>query len=117
MLILTHGQTADSIVVTLNEKKTASNPTYVFTATNATTKQVVSFDLGTDLSSYPDRYNEFSINTSVRFLNKPAGQWLYQIKQKADNHEVEVGKLTLNPATEFEFSGYEPETTYNGYNG
>lgn len=117
MLTLTHGQTADLIVVTLKEKQTISNATFVFTATNATTKEVVSFDLGTDLSSYKDRFNEFSINTSVRFLNKPAGQWLYEIKQKSDSLVLEVGKLTLNPATDFEFSGYEPETTYNGYSG
>jgi hypothetical protein len=117
MLILTQGQTADKIVVTLNEKKTQSNPTYVFTATNATTKQVISFDLATDLSAYPDRYNEFSINTSVRFLNKPAGQYQYSITQKSGGLEVENGKLILNPASDFEFSGYEPETTYNGYSG
>jgi hypothetical protein len=117
MLILTQGQTADRIIVTLNEKRTQSNPTYVFTATHVTTKEVVSFDLGTDLSNQTQRYNEFEINTSVRFLNKTTGQWQYSITQKSGGLEVEVGKLELNPSTDFEFSGYEPETTYNGYNG
>ena len=117
MLILTQGQTADKIVVTLNEKKTQSNPTYIFTATHVTTKEIVTFTLGTDLSSYTDRYNEFSINTSVRFLNKPTGQYQYSITQSSGGLEVECGKLELNPSTEFAFSGYEPETTYNGYNG
>lgn len=117
MLILTQGQTADKIVVTLNEKKTQSNPTYIFTATHVTTKEIVTFTLGTDLSSYTDRYNEFSINTSVRFLNKPTGQYQYSITQSSGGLEVEVGKLELNPSTDFAFSGYEPETSYNGYNG
>lgn len=117
MLILTQGQAADKIVVTLNEKKTQSNPTYKFIATHVTTKEVVSFDLGTDLSSYKDRYNEFAINTSVLFLNKTVGQYQYSIIQKSGGLEVECGKLILNPSTEFEFNGYEPETTYNGYNG
>lgn len=117
MLILNQSATNDLIVVTLNEKKTQSNPTYVFTCTHVTTKDVVSFDLGTDLSSYKDRYNEFSINTSVRFANKDVGQWQYEISQKSGGLVVEVGKLLLKPSTEFEFNGYEPETSYNGYNG
>jgi len=117
MLILTQGQTADRIVVTLNEKKTQSNPTYTFTVTHVVTKQEVSFDLGADLSAYPDRFNEFEINTSVKFFNKPVGQWQYSITQKSGGLEVEVGKLTLKPSTVFTFDGYEPETSYKGYNG
>lgn len=117
MLILTQGQTADKIVVTLNEKKTQSNPTYTFIATHVTTKEVISFDLGTDSSAYPDRYNEFTINTSQKFTTATDGQYQYSIIQKNGGLEVECGKLLLNPSTEFEFNGYEPETTYNGYNG
>ena len=117
MLILTQGQTDDTIVVTLNEKKTQSNPTYIFTATHVTTKEIVTFTLGTDLSAYPARYNEFAVNTSVRFANATTGQYQYSITQSSGGLEVEVGKLELNPSTEFAFSGYEPETSYNGYNG
>lgn len=117
MLTLTQGQTADRIIVTLNEKKTQSNPTYVFTATHVTTKQVISFDLSTDLSSQKQRYNEFEIDTSVKFLNKPTGQYQYRITQKSGGLEVEVGKLEINPSSDFSFTGYEPSTSYNGYNG
>ena len=117
MLILTQGQTADRIIVTLNEKRTQSNPTYVFTATHVTTKTVVTFTLGSDLSSYTDRYNEFAVDTSVRFLNKPIGQYQYSITQSNGGLEVECGKLELKPSSNFAFSGYSPETSYNGYNG
>lgn len=117
MLILTAGATADKIVVTLNEKKTLASPTYVFKVTHAVTKEVVSFNLGSDLSAYPTRYNEFTINTSVSFSGKTSGQWQYEIKQLADGVIVEVGKLKLNPSSAFAFTGYEPATSYTGYNG
>lgn len=117
MLILTQGATSENIILTLNEFKTLESPVYTFTAIHVVTKEVISFDLGTDLSAYKDRFNEFNINTSIKFLDASTGQYQYQIKQKADNVQVEVGKLTLNPSTEFAFDGYSPTTTYNGYNG
>lgn len=117
MVTLTQGATSENIVLTLNEKKTITSPVYIFTATHVTTKEVVTFTLGTDLSAYKDRFNEFNINTSVRFLNATAGQWQYVVTEQASGTEVENGKLLLNKATDFSFSGYEPATTYTGYAG
>ena len=117
MVTLTQAATSENIVLTLNEKKTIASPVYVFTAIHVTTKEEVSFTLGTDLSAHTDRYNEFNINTSVAFLDATTGQWQYVVTEQASGAEVENGKLLLNKSTDFSFTGYEPETTYSGYAG
>ena len=117
MLILTQGATSENIILTLNEFKTLESPVYTFTAIHVVTKEVISFDLGTDLSAHTDRYNEFNINTSVVFLDATTGQWQYVVTEQASGAEVENGKLLLNKSTDFSFTGYEPATTYSGYAG
>lgn len=116
MITLTLGQTTENIILTLNEKKTLASPAYTFRAEHVTTKEVISFTLGTDLSAYTQRFNEFSINTSLLFSNATAGQYLYTVTEIA-GVEVENGKLLLNKSTDFNYSGYQPETTYSGYAG
>jgi hypothetical protein len=117
MVILTQGAATEKIVLTLDEKKTIASPVYVFTATHVTTNQEISFVLGTDLSNYPERYNEFQIDTAVEFLNAPEGQWNYVVTEQESGLEVENGKLLLNKATEFSYNGYAPATSYSGYAG
>jgi len=46
---------------TLNEKVTLSNPEFVLIATNDFTKKKVGCKLGTELSAYTDRFNEFLV--------------------------------------------------------
>ncbi len=117
MLHLTADSTEDSIIVTLNEKKTLSDPTYHFAFTQVVTKETVSFDIPSteDISNYQDRYNEFLINTSVLFSGKQPGQWHYIITELGSGLEMENGKMKLAAATNFAFSGYEPAATYKGY--
>lgn len=127
MLVLTQGQTAEYLIVTLNEKRTLDNGYYLFVFTSNpegyTATKIYSF--AQDESSYQDRYNKFPINTSTVFLNKPTGEYLYKVYEQASSSnvdptgltEVERGILVLNPATEFEFEKYDVATTYKKYAG
>jgi len=127
MLVFTQGQTAETIIVTLNEKRTLSSGYYLFVFTSNpegfTATKIYSF--AEDESSYQDRYNKFTINTSTVFLNKPAGEYSYKVYEQASSSntdptgltEVERGILVLNPATEFEFEKYDVATTYKKYAG
>lgn len=117
MIVLTKGVASENIVLTLNEKKTLASPTYVIAFTNVTTKDVISVILGIDLSSYKDRFNEFAIATITAFASAIAGQWTYIVTEQISNVQVENGKMLLNPATDFNFTGYQPATTYKGYAG
>lgn len=127
MLTLTKGQTAESIIVTLNEKRTLDNGYYLFFfESNPKGYEATKiFSFAEDESSYTDRYNKFTINTSVVFLNKPQGEYTYKVYEQASNSNidptgltlVEYGILVLNPAAEFAFEMYNEETSYKSYNG
>jgi hypothetical protein len=126
MVILTRESIADNLIVTLNEKKTISAPFYLFVFENVTTKVQVKFVLNsvTDLSLYPGRYNDFVINTSVKFAGATTGQWNYNIYEQASSSntnttgllEVECGKMILTTDL-FNYEGYEATTNYQGYGG
>lgn len=127
MLLLTAGETAETIIVTLNEKRTLSTGYYLFyfesNPKGYTATKIYAF--AEDDSDYPDRFNEFVINTSVVFLNKPAGEWIYKVYEQASSSnvnpagltEVERGLLVLQPATEFAYDQYNGATTYKAYAG
>ena len=127
MILLTAGQTAEGIIVTLNEKKTISSPYYLFVFTHITTKDVVKkiINSADDESSYPERFNQFTIDTSAVFLNSKVGEWNYNVyEQESDSNtdtdglnEVEQGIMKLQPADNFEYEQYEPTTSYKTYGG
>lgn len=50
------------LVFTLNEKVTLTNPGFVLVIKNDSTAKQVACKLGTDLSSYPTRFNRFVVN-------------------------------------------------------
>jgi hypothetical protein len=126
MVILTIENSIDNMILTLNEKKTISAPFYLFVFENVTTKAQVKFVLNstTDLSLYPGRYNDFVINTSVKFAGATTGQWNYNIYEQASSTntdttgllEVECGKMILT-TDQFNYEGYEATTNYQGYGG
>ena len=119
MLHLTAGNTDDRIIVTLNEKKTIDEPTYQFVFTHITTKEVVQFNLPAtaEVSSYRNRYNEFSIDTSVLFAGSTPGQWQYEINEVESGLQMENGKMFLQGSSNFAYTGYSPSVTYKGYGG
>ncbi|OOQ57144.1 hypothetical protein [Mucilaginibacter pedocola] len=126
MLELTAGQQSEKIIVTLTELTTLEAPHYLFVFTHVATKQVVAVVMGADESPYPDRYNQFDINTATYFAGMPVGEWHYTAYQQ-DNPtntnpaftagEVEFGKMRLSSETDFEFTQYHQPATYKAYNG
>jgi len=126
MLVLTEGQTAETITVTLNERRTLTSGYYLFYFEHITTRQTATkvYNFSEDDSSYPDRFNQFDINTSVVFADKPIGEWTYKVYESATSTtsptgltQVEYGILKLNPATEFAFEKYNAATSYKAYEG
>jgi hypothetical protein len=122
MLHLQQGQQAEHIVLTLAELQTLSEDfKYKFVFTHGTTKQVVTFFLtgADDESTYSERYNEFVINTSDVFEDRPPGEWLYQVfetdLQEVVTVELENGKMYLLESTAYTPTKYNVATTYTAY--
>jgi hypothetical protein len=128
MLELHISEASEDIVVTLTEKKTLSEPYYLFVFTHVTTKQVVNLIMSPDddQSEYPARYNKYTLATATVFDNKPAGQWIYSVYEQESSTNttvsntaslVENGKMILYAAEAFEFEKYNESTSYKTYNG
>jgi hypothetical protein len=127
MIVLTKGETAQSLYVTLNEKRTLSSGYYLFVFTHTTTRDVVNkiYSFAQDESDYPERINVFPINTQSLFGSSPIGEWLYQVYEQASSTntdvtgltEVERGFMKLNPVTDFAFESYNETASYQVYEG
>ena len=63
--------------LTLTEKTTVSNPTYLFSLTHRLTNVAYNFIL-TDTSSYVERYNAFEL-TEGTTVTLDAGEYIYKI--------------------------------------
>ena len=93
MLVLTEGQTAETITVTLNERRTLTSWYYLFYFEHITTRQTATkvYNFSEDDSDYPDRFNQFDINTSVVFADKPIGEWTYKVYESATSTTSPTG--------------------------
>lgn len=121
------GQTDESLIVTLNEKRTLDSGYYLWVFTHSTTKEVVTkiYNFSEDESSYQDRFNSFPLNTNTVFSGKTLGLWNYNVYEQASSSntdpdgltEVENGIMKLNPATDFAFEEYTGTTSYKTYEG
>lgn len=127
MIVLTKGQTSENLIVTLNEKRTLSVGYYLFVFTHTTTRDVVNkiYNFLDDDSAYPDRFNQFEINTESVFGSSKTGEWRYEVYEQASSSNTDVSGLTqvesgfmkLNPATEFEYDSYNASQTFKQYAG
>jgi hypothetical protein len=128
MLELHFGESSEKVIVTLNELITLTDPYYLFVFTHVTTKDVVSIIRSTaqDESLYPERYNQFDIDTTTVFEDRHPGEWHYNIYEQSDDTNtdvadtaslVEYGKMILYPATAYAPTKYNESTTYKVYNG
>lgn len=113
------------LILTLTELVSIDNPFYLFVFTHVLTKDIVAF-IGTDTSSFPGRYNQFTINPSVVFANKQPGEWHYKIYEQVSavnldpalsGAVLEYGKMILDRDPAFSFEMYEQPTTFKTYNG
>lgn len=127
MLLLTLGQTAEELIVTLNEKRTLDSGYYLFVFENVTTRDLVTkiFNFSEDESDYPERFNSFPINTTTVFADQNTGDWRYKVYEQASSSntdptgltEVERGILKLRPASDFSFTEYTGTTSFKQYEG
>lgn len=126
MIVFTKASAIESFVVTLNEKKTLTDPYYLFVFEHVTTKEKINTIINSvdDLSNYPDRFNEFNIATSTLFATSTVGQWNYFIYEQLSPSNlittglnlVEMGKMVLLETNTI-FTGYDTTTTFKGYGG
>jgi hypothetical protein len=127
MIILSKNSTSDIVIVTLEESRTLNNPYYLFVFKSTTpeftvTKIVNSAD---DASNFKNRFNSFTFNTSTIFATAESGQYQYYVYEQASSTNtnttglnlVECGKMFLKQTAADIFTGYQPTTTYKGYNG
>ena len=130
MILLTDNNTEGSIVVTLNEKKSLTDPYYLFVFEHVSTNQNFSFVLNSssDVSIYPERYNEFTIDVSEQFEQANSGFYNYYIYEQlsSDNKEIsltgallETGKMKMKLNTPSNtINAYRPnKATIKQYNG
>lgn len=74
----------NKVIVTLTERVTISNPFFLFSVTSKATKEEVKTFV-TDVSSYPARYNEFSVD-----LDLEKGDYIYNFYQKDTDANTET---------------------------
>lgn len=91
---------ANIVVVTLEEKRTITNAKYLFKFENDQSKDI-SYCIPTDTSSYPERYNKFSITDTANPLplsgqvNLKSGFHHYYIYEQASSTNLNPAGLTL----------------------
>lgn len=126
MITLNLPEASESITVTLNELRTLETGYYLFVFTHIETRQTVTkiFNFLDDNSSYPDRYNEFTVATATLFSGRPKGFWRYEVYEQESGsntnpeglNQVEKGMMKLIGSV-FAFTEFESTTTYKAYAG
>jgi hypothetical protein len=111
MLLITKGETK-FWYLTLTEKVTISNPKFLFSLTHRQTMKEYNFLL-TDVSTFTERYNKFSINENTYDFFE--GEYMYEIYAQTSpsnlnpalaNEQVESGilKVQLSSTTTDEYN-------------
>lgn len=107
MLLLTKGESKNWFL-TLTEKVTIANPTFLFSVTHRQTEKTYNFILA-DISAFKERYNQFVINENT--YNFFEGEYNYLVYAQTSttnlvpslaNELVEEGllKVQLSPQAE-----------------
>ena len=99
----------NNLIFTLTEKAALTNPEFVLIIVNESTKKKVACKLGTDISSYPTRNNEFvvTVNSSpdpllaqVKLVNEGSHRYLVYEMADADTFDFSgVNTLDLQTLT------------------
>lgn len=109
-----------SFFITLTEKSTFDNPVYVIQLDSDTTNKTYTFNLGSDVSSFPDRYNRFDLSVAT-FSSIEDGLYNYSITENiytpTQSNIVEVGMLKVLPLfnPESEYIYHTPNATDDDY--
>lgn len=91
----------NQIILTLNEKVALVSPEFVMIIENDTTSKKVACKLGTDLSSYPTRYNKF--NLTLKTSPVAANAEVYLVNSRSHKYFV----YEYADADTFDFSGVD----------
>ena len=91
-MILINKNSNNTMVMTLTEKSTLTNPYFLFNFVSDVTGNAVNF-IATDLSNYTDRYNQFLITetsgtnnyTSGTITLSPEGTWTYKVYEQTSS--------------------------------
>jgi hypothetical protein len=122
MIHLTKGNT-ETVVLTLNEKQTLASPNYLFRFVHRATNAEVSFVklYADNISTFKDRYDEFSIMVNLHFANSEQGQWDYFIYEQTSSSNtdplmatslLEEGIMQLKESTAFTYTKHNPSNTF-----
>lgn len=87
MLTIIKGETKYWFL-TLTEKTTIANPTYLFSITHRLTNTTTNFIVA-DVSNYKERYNKFSVSEGTTF-DVDTGEFLYRVF-------AQISTTNLNP--------------------
>lgn len=127
MIVLSKDNTDDLVIVTLEESRTINNPYYLFVFKTGTPELTITHIVNSadDASEFVNRFNAFTFNSSTIFATAPIGQYQYYVYEQESSSNtdptglnlVECGKMILKQTASDIFTGYEPTTTYKGYNG
>jgi hypothetical protein len=127
MILLSLLNSAEKIVVTLNEKRTLDDGYYLFQFTHMTTREVINkiYQFLEDESDFQDRFNEFTIDTATVFSGASIGQWIYKVYEQVSSSNtdpdglnmVERGIMKLLPVSSFAFEEYTGTTSFKQYEG
>lgn len=113
MLTIIKGETKYWFL-TLTEKTTIANPTYLFSITHRLTNTTTNFIVA-DVSNYKERYNKFSVSEGTTF-DVDSGEFMYKVYAQISptnldpslaDELVEEGLLKVNDLTEG-ITQYEP---------
>lgn len=97
MQLITKGQ-ANTLVFTLTEKVTLTNPVFLFEL--ASPEGTLIYFLSADTSSYPTRYNRFTITEGTnsplngQIVCTTAGQYNYRIWEQTSSSNLDPANTT-----------------------
>ena len=113
----------ETIVVTLTESESLTNPNFLFRFVNRTTRREITFVklASSDQSTNKARFNQFQIIVDDYFLNEDPGEWTYFIHEQTSptntNWELsgqclETGIMRLNASSNFGYIQHNPNNEY-----
>ncbi len=131
-VLVINKNTNNTWILTLNELKTLSNPTYLFRCISDYNKIEKVF-IASDLSSYTERYNQFLITettneilTSGTVNFNPTGFWSYEVYEQTstsnlnyqlatNTQPIEKGRIKVIGTDSTIYRHESANTTYKGY--
>lgn len=130
-MIIINKNSVNDVILTLTEKVTISNPTFLFRFTSDYSREQVIF-IASNTSQYTDRYDSFSITETsgtTNLLNatislEPVGDWTYEVFEQASATNLnmnytgallETGKVRVIGTTTTRTKYEAPRKTYKGY--